>query len=317
MNLKITVSPIAKGRYRSRIESSPQGASSGAGFEFQFDQDTVPPGVDCSLREAHGLIERSSLSRAQEEFLGRWLFGLLLGGEVGKKYAECAGALEENEHLRLALALLAPELIAVPWEYLHDATGFLLKQDHSIVRVIDELPQKLAPFQPIQSLLFVLANPTARPEEFTPFNADQYKDAMEARLRNIRGLTAVFLPSATRERLEAALHENKYDALYFMGHGRYSPTAGGQLILENGKGDRDPLEAADLAAWVRRADALRFIYLNSCSTGQTASNSQGAGAMVAGEPAINIFSGVAQRLMPPENCRQHSLALICCQSISW
>ena len=301
MNVKITVSPIAKGRYRSRIESSPQGASAGPGFDFSLDQDTVPCGVECSLREAHALMERSSLSRAQEEFLGQWLFGLLFGGEVGKKYAQCSGALEGGQRMRLALALLAPELIAVPWEYLHDGKSFLLKQDHSVVRVIDELSQKLAPFQPIQSLLFVIANPKARPAEYTPFKADEHKAEMEARLRKIRGLKVVFLPSATRERLEAALHENKYDALYFIGHGRYSLSTGGQLILENGKGDRDPLEAADLAAWVRPATALRFVYLNSCSTGETASSSGGTGGAVAGEPAMNIFSGVAQRLMSDGN----------------
>jgi hypothetical protein len=288
LSIKVTVAPLGSGRYRSRIEQAELGASEGPGFEFTLDSENdtgVTGHKHLAVREFQQRLGAGSLSSEDQENFGTWLFGLLFGEKVREKYSNCQTvAKQRGARLRFALALLDPKLTEIPWEYLHDGADFLLRQNHSIVRVLDELQEGQAPFQPIQKLLFAIANPTRRPNDYPPFDAEGHENSMRERfLRDIAGLEVSYVRPATRDAVRAALRSERYDAVYFVGHGEFTEPGGGQLIFEDGAGDRDRVSAGEFASWLQSAPSVRFVYLNSCSTAQTTSTS--------------AFAGVAQRAM--------------------
>jgi len=212
------------------------------------------------------------------EELGQELFNEIFKDKVGQKFhACCAVAKNRGASVRIALSILSSDLISVPWEFLNDGTSFLLKKGFSIVRVIDELPEELAPFRPFQRPLIVIANPGNR------FDAVQHKEQLNDIMKQMGINEPIYAMPATRESLEEKIRNNEFDLLYFLGHGRFDPSSGGQLLLEKDNGSADPLGAETLASWLRSKVDLQFAYLNSCSTGSTQSR--------------NTFAGVAQRLM--------------------
>ena len=123
LTLKLTLSELAEGRYRSRIDSSPLGASEGSGCDFDLSAERIKNWVTYAPGG-------SAPTHAALSDIGRALFVMIFGGTVLQKYKQClAVANDRQARLRLALAVLPSPLVAVPWEYLHDGSSFLLKGD--------------------------------------------------------------------------------------------------------------------------------------------------------------------------------------------
>lgn len=289
---------IAKARYRSRIEQSPLGASSGPGCDFKIDAKDW-----AAINSFVARMSAKSIGEAEVRDLGQKLFSMVFGkGEVFAKYQRCLGRLKDGVKLRLALAIQAENLAGIPWEYMNNGYDFLLQKDHSIVRVADELPERRAPFGPIGRLLVAVANPGRdNPDEadFVPFDDRAHVEKLVERLDNT-GIDYKILNPCTRQALRDEITGGSFDALYFAGHGIFTPNVEGQLILEDGKNGVDPLKAALLAQWLSNPDddktahKIRFVYLNSCSTAKNTSANTPAATQ---NGSFNPFAGVAQRLM--------------------
>lgn len=301
LTLKVTLTQLQKGKYRSRIEQSPLGASSGPGHEF-----TIAPKLSKQIEGFISKMPGTALGPDEVNSLGRSLFNLIFAEKVKEKYAGCLQfAREADARLRLAFVILAEPLVKVPWEYLYDGEyekSFIIPK-HSIIRVIDELKEKKAPFAPLQNLLVAIANP--RSKLYRQFDDEAHRKDLEELFKRLK-INHEILMHATKRDLEAKIRDQSFDALYFVGHGRLqSPEPGGQysmgqLILEREKisdqdeDTTDSLDATTLAGWIRDSDSgqgqIRFVYLNSCSTAATDS-ANGATA------SANSFAGVAQRLL--------------------
>ncbi len=294
LTLKVTLAPLQKGKYRSRIEQSPLGASSGPGCEF-----TITPPFKKEIESFVARMPGGGFRREELCKLGSKLFKLIFNGDVEDKYIAClAVAKERDARLRFALAILAEPLIMVPWEYLYDEKhqkGFFIPK-HSIIRVIDELEEKKAPFGPIRNLLVAIANPNS--PLYSKFDAVTHLKNLSELFKRLRIEPKVLMP-ATRGALETKLRDEPFDAFYFVGHGRLLPPepggrySTGQLILEREGSSpeetdtTDHLDATEFASWVSlnpsKSGRLSFAYFNSCSTAVT--------------DQANSFAGVAQRLM--------------------
>jgi UDP-2,3-diacylglucosamine pyrophosphatase LpxH len=216
--------------------------------------------------------------------LGGKLFDRVFAGDVLLKYNRCKdSAQDHHQRLLIQLAVLADDLSDVPWEYFYDGRSFLLQSNQNIVRVINGLSLKATPLRKVKRLLLAVANPND--PRYTVFDANTHVRKLKQIFAAIE-VEAKIVPRATRERLEDELLHNSYDALYFLGHGRFIPTEEGQLILEGKKRSADPLDAHNLASWLRDPPPdkqIQFVYLNSCSTAKTG--------------RLNQFAGVAQRLL--------------------
>lgn len=285
LTVKLTLSKVGENCYRSRIEQSPLGASKGSGFDFEIN--------DADKQLIDGFIKRmpGNALRAQEvKTVGKRLYSLVFGGEVGIKFGECLALTKSGNpkpRMRLAISVVTEELLTVPWEYFHDNADFLLKRNHTIIRVIDELTEQRAPYWPMKRLLIAIANPGSQDPKnsiFTSFDAETHKRELEKRFPSESG-TEILMP-ATKAELERKIRNGNFDAFYFLGHGTFSTSLEGQLILETKENTDDPLDASDLSQWLSSVDGdqtIRFVYLNSCSTSKTGTE--------------NVFAGVAQRLM--------------------
>ena len=286
LTIKLVISDLGGNRYRSRIEQSPLGASSGSGWDFeltQADRDQIANFVR--------KMPTTDLGDADVIAVGEKLFKLVLpkGSDVGQKYKDCLALTrvksQPKQRLRIAIAVVAKDLWSFPWEYLHDGDGFLVRRNHTIIRVIDELAEQKAPYVPIRRLLIAVANPTDT-STFVPFDAKKHLDELKSRIGALAGLKSEILEGATRSSLEKKIRDGNFDAIYFLGHGTFSKQSEGHLILENGKSGVDPYSAYDLSEALTNTtggESVRFIYLNSCATAKTDEE--------------HGFAGVAQRLM--------------------
>jgi len=287
LTIKLALSKVGENRYRSRIERSPLGASKGSGFDFELTQNDWDA-INDFIKKMPGV----DLRAIDVKTMGNKLYSLAFGSEVGGKYKECLTLTKSGRRsprIRLAISVVNEDLLRIPWEYLHDGNEFLLRQNHTIIRVIDELTEGRAPYCPIKRLLIAIANPGSQDpknSDFTPFDADQHKTELEKRLESFAGFTSEILMPATRVELESKIRDGNFDALYFLGHGTFSDPQEGQLILETEENKDDPLDPGELSSWLSNTSggqSIRFVYLNSCATSQT-------------DPE-NVFAGVAQRLM--------------------
>ncbi len=280
-SLKVTISGLGDKKYLSLLDSDLPGVGGGRGKEFTFDPE-APCGGAPKLSEflealATGAIPSSDFI----EGFGKCLFKCAFGDEKSTPY-QVAIAQSSKSQLRICMNVLAPELICVPWEYLHDGVGFVIKRGPAIVRLLEGVAATESSFAPVQNLLVAVADPT-KSKDFVPFGGEAHLKEVVAILEKTGGLKVTPLPHAKPAEIAQAFHDASFDAFYFIGHGVYLKDGGGHLVCENQVGDPVFLPADDLAAWIRESTSLRFVYLNSCSTAVTSET--------------NPIQGVAQRLM--------------------
>lgn len=276
LTVKLALSALPGGMYRSRIEDSPVGASKGSGNDFQLP-DAPTKGYAQFLRE----VTSGNQGQDALQELGKVLFDRVFKGNVGSKFNEArAVAREQGAYLRLAISALAPELIQVPWEFLHDDSNYLIKHPKThIIRVLDSLPPQMAPFRPFRRLLLAVANPRG-PQQF---DSDDHVQNISKALVGI-GASFVLVKPATRASLMQALEGEEFDAFYFLGHGELDVADGGRIVLEDKNGGPDYLPASTLAEWLSNSpNTVYFAYFNSCDSGDTSLK--------------DTFSGVAQRIL--------------------
>jgi hypothetical protein len=161
--------------------------------------------------------------------IGRYLFATLIGEPAWKSIRKAAG----QQPIELALSFHAPErdLLALPWETMHDGVSFLAQQAGvSIVRrsAGPLLASKLELSSPPKVLIVVGTN-----------TANDDIEAGVEYLHLIQGLRAtnadavlrtVLVVNASASRIELAVRHLKPDIVHFICHGGI--TAGGDAYLD-------------------------------------------------------------------------------------
>ena len=177
----------------------------------------------------------------------------------------------------------AAELLALPWELLHDGRGFLFHGEHA-ARVRRRLPnrhtRKVTPTRlPIRILLV-----SPRPEdERTPYldhriSARPLIEALESlgESAKLSILTPPTFPALEKTLRKAADAGEPFDVMHFDGHGVYDRRVGlGALCFEDPK-DAEELErrAVQLIHAGRLAEVIRdrripLVFLEACQTAKT------------------------------------------------
>ncbi len=236
-------------------------------------------------------VQFGQMTARQFYTLGTALSDMLLTGSIRKRWWDSLNVTRERRlGLRLRLLFEAPELIALPWEFLYlrspaentdNELNFLaLQPDISIVRheELDIVEPSLAP-QPNYRLVAAQASPAGQPE----LALGVERKAIEAAIANLPQadlLQTTWVEKTTRRALRKAL-QTPADILHFSGHARMSGR-GGQLILERAGGGSDPYSATYLASLIQ-ASPLRLAILNACETGARS--------------GVNPWSGVASALV--------------------
>jgi len=250
---------------------------------FGLRIDTLKMREDLQRLEAYSLHKELVKDDFHVRF-GRMLYQATLGGDVGALFAERLAAVQADDmglRLRVRIATdgerAAPELMNLPWEFLHDGDGFLVTRWET---PLSRLPLGIArrdkrPLERILRMLVVVSSPLDLPEERV-LNTEREQEVILAALDKLQRKGALdidFCEDAALDTIQDYFSELEYDILHFTGHGVFDEAKGrGELLLEGEQGNMQPLTNADFAALLRGYPSLRLVVLSACQSARTANN---------------------------------------------
>ena len=216
--------------------------------------------------------QRRRISSPQEiavQDFGHRLFDALLNGDLRQRYdATLQIASQRGAGVRLKLYIQAPELAALPWEYLYDqrmGEYLCLSRGTPLVRTLETL----LPIQPftVQPPLRILGM-IASPSNLDPLDIAREKERMRAALQSLEDRHLVrlkWLEGQTWRDLQRAMLGGPWHIFHFSGHGGFDPTLDeGVLAFANEQGEAQLLRAAEVGRLLADHPPLRLAVLNAC-----------------------------------------------------
>jgi hypothetical protein len=274
LDFEVEVSPLASGEYSVRVLRSPAGEASET-MRFPFDTLALQnrlQALQIALLRSSGTRRRIDAPEARTvQQFGTELWQALFAGDVLTRFEVSRNeARTQNVGLRLKLRFSAPELAALPWEYLYDSGRgdyLSLSLATPLVRYIS-LSESIEPLtvQPPLRILGLIVSP----DDLAPLDVQREKQRLEyalARLRD-RGLVELeWLEGRTWRDLRQALREGPWHIFHFIGHGGFDELHGeGVIALADDEGRSRRLSATDLGRFLGDHDPLRLAVLNSCES---------------------------------------------------
>jgi tetratricopeptide (TPR) repeat protein len=237
------------------------------------------------MREDHQRLEAYSLHKelVKDDFhvqFGRMLYQAALGGDVGALFAERLAAARADDmglRLRVRADEGAPELMNLPWEFLHDGDGFLVTRwETPLSRLSLGIARRdKRPLERTLRMLVVVSSPLDLPE-YRVLNTEREQEVILAALDKLQrkgSLDIDFCEDAALDTIQDYLSEQEYDILHFTGHGVFNEAKGrGELLLEDEQGNQQSLTNAEFAALLRGYPSLRLVVLSACQSARTANN---------------------------------------------
>ena len=200
---------------------------------------------------------------------GKDLFKALVGGEVLSRYeVSRREAQQQRKGLRLKLRFQAPELAALPWEFLYDhrrGEYLCLSKNTPTIRYL-ELPQPIPilTVTPPLRLLGMIASPT----DLARLDVDRERQRIENAVQDLQEqgfLDLTWLPGQTWRDLQEAMWGGPWHVFHFIGHGGFDPhTDEGLIALADERGQKHFLTATQVAGLLAEHQDLRLVLLNSC-----------------------------------------------------
>lgn len=255
--------------------------------------------VERHLRPAELPIgdEHTMDERTIAEAIGRTLFTALLPTNVLICYRRSLDAARgEGKRLRLRLRIEAPELAALPWEFLFDVNDgdhVSLNQETPLTRYLElERPLASLTLTPPIRILGMVASPRDQVKLDVAHEQQRMATAIDHLVESgIVELT--WLEGQTVRALDTALRDSKraWHIFHFIGHGSFdAPRGEGLLVLAQDNGDSHQLPARELGRLFARHPSLRLIVLNACEGARANEtnlfSSTGAVLLQRGIPAV-------------------------------
>ncbi len=200
---------------------------------------------------------------------GKDLFLALFAGEIRNRYdVSIEKARIENKGLRIKLRLRAPELAALPWEFMFDpriAEYICLSLNTLIVRY-PEIPQ---PVQPLAvKLPLRILGMIAIPDNLMPLDVEYEKRWIENAIQYLKAegrVELTWLPGQTWRDLAEAMQTGDWNVFHFIGHGGFDRNSNeGFIALADEHGQKHLLGATELGMLLADNRGLRLVILNCC-----------------------------------------------------
>ena len=310
LDFELRINEGADGAYSVTVVHSPTGeatATMSIAFddpEFRSRLQAVENARGANARTRKGSDPQRALILPQEpdsaardtvRGFGRELFEALLPTEVRSCYRSSLNiAREVSKGLRLRLRIDAPELAALPWEYLYDELEgdyTCLAKDTPLTHY-PELIQSRKPLtiQPPLRILGMVASPSDLPV----LDVDVEKTHMTEAIQHLRdeGLVSLtWLEGQTWRDLQEAMRGGPWHVFHFIGHGDFdSSTQEGLIALADEQGVANLLSATQMGRLLAGNAAIRLVVLNSCEGARASDNdlfsSTGAVLTRRGIPAV-------------------------------
>jgi hypothetical protein len=230
-------------------------------------------------------------STAQQ--IGGALFHAVFQQQIYSSYcSSLEAALKQGKGLRLRFRIEAPELAALPWEFLFEEAQnrHVCLYIHTPLTRYLELPRtpKTLTVQPPLRILGMVASPRDLPRLDVESEKRQIASAVELVGESI---ALTWLDGATWRNLLKAMEIGPWHIFHFMGHGSFSRKKGeGLVAFEDKDGYADFMPASKLGAILEENDDLRLVILNSCEGARISDldlySSVGTALMQRGVPAV-------------------------------
>jgi hypothetical protein len=243
------------------------------------------------------ILPQETVARLQDtgRDFGRGLFEALMSSEVRSCYRNSLGtARAQGKGLRIRLRVDAPELAALPWEYLYDDVEgeyLCLATETPLVRYLElaRPPQPLT-IQPPLRILGMVASPSDRPELDVELEKQHMAEAIQ-HLQDEGQVSLTWLGGQTWRDLQKAMRGGPWHVFHFIGHGDFDASEQeGQVALADDEGKASLLSATQLGRLLASHPALRLVVLNSCEGARASDtdlfSSSGAVLTRRGIPAV-------------------------------
>jgi hypothetical protein len=237
-------------------------------------ESVIDPAAD-AWRATLDAIAREDTGEAFFLELGARLFDALFPGDVEDAYRAATGyARGEGKGLRLRLRLTqAPEIAALPWEYVHDRQRdifFAVSSDTPISRFIE--PQQVFPPPPPPEgklrLLAVVSDPQNLDDYgLQHLDAEKELKTLNEALQRLKSQDLLEeiapLRHAVRADISEALRTHRPHVLHFIGHGAFANERG-FLILENEGHQVQEMSDRAFRELLEGQPDTRLVLLNAC-----------------------------------------------------
>jgi hypothetical protein len=263
-------------------------------------ESVIDPTAD-AWRAALDAIAREDTGEAFFLDLGTRLFEALFPSDVEDAYRAATGyARGEGKGLRLRLRLTqAPEIAALPWEYVHDRQRdifFAVSSDTPLSRFIE--PQQIFPPPPPPEGKLRLLAVISDPDNLDDYGLQRLDAAKELETLNeaLQRLKAQDLLEeidplrhAVRADISEALRTHRPHVLHFIGHGAFA-AGRGFLILEDEQHQVQEMSDRAFRELLEGQPDTRLALLNACqgATRATGDAMVGIGPQLVGRgvPAV-------------------------------
>ncbi|MFN8499858.1 MAG: CHAT domain-containing protein [Anaerolineae bacterium] len=229
-------------------------------------------------------LRRAQYDTTIAKKLGSQLLASLLQGDVRDAYfATLGGAESQKTRIRLRLRLRAPELKALPWEYLYDTRrdNFLAVRSDVVISRYLEVFQGIDTASPPAALriLVLLSGPTGPAVLDIAGEQKRIEDALAPLVKDGR-IVVEFETNPTAANIRARLRRNVYHVIHYSGHAYYATESKlvlnqsvtkdtGYIVLPNDDGVARLLDEASFAQFFVGNPSIRLIILNACQGAQT------------------------------------------------
>jgi WD40 repeat protein len=255
--------------YPVAVLRSPAGEAH-ATMRFPFDEaalDTYHETIQAAM-SGSGQARRQASQTVQD--FGQQLFEALFTGNIRSCYdvSQREATRQDDRGLRVKLRVQAPDLAALPWEFLYDARQgeyLCLSRQTPLVRYL-ELPQSAEPLQikPPLRILGMVASPSNQEQLDIPRERGRIEEALsDLQARGLVELT--WLEGQTWRDLQRAMRAGPWHIFHFIGHGGFDPRSDeGVLLLADEQGKASLLTATQMGHLLADHRSLRLALLNAC-----------------------------------------------------
>ncbi|MFN8484766.1 MAG: CHAT domain-containing protein [Anaerolineae bacterium] len=264
----------ASSGYTVNVLTSPAGQAS-ATTQFALDAGPIADGV--------AALKRAQFDTTLAKSLGGTLLAALLQGGVADAYFATLGRAESQQRgIRLRLRVNAPELKALPWEYLYDAKrdNFLAVRRDVVISRYLEVFQGLDPVSPPGALriLVLLSGPTGPAILDLAGEQKRIEDALAPLVNNGR-VVVEFETNPTASNIRARLRRNVYHVIHYSGHAYYATESKlvlnqsvtkdtGYVVLPHDDGSARLMDEESFAQFFLYP-SIRLVTLNACQGAQS------------------------------------------------
>lgn len=262
------------GHYPVSVVKSPAGEAKGT-MQFPFEAlalESQLKSLELAVLKSASLRRELVVDgpeRKPVEQFGREIFEALFTEDVQLAFRRSQdSARTAKKGLRVRLRVDAPDLSALPWEFLYDTSSgdfVCLSSETPVVRYLEfSRPPEALTVQPPINVLVMVASPNDRPGLDGQVEIERMQQAT-ATLQDAGLLHIEFMQNAGWRDLQHTLRERDFHIFHFVGHGGFDASAGeGVLAFTNDKGGSHLLGATEVGSLLADERSLRLVVLNAC-----------------------------------------------------